>query len=113
MFSLTKHDIKVAIKTFYGLNHSKGKLYVLEHFRDAVKQGLISKSQIYRLLEKLENEGNIDRKPGSKRPSKLTETDLKKLHKIVNNKTGQSQNKPGNIVINKLFSKNPLRIEFF
>ena len=66
MFSLAKHDIKVAIKTFSGLNHSKGKFYVLEHFRDAVKQGLISKSQIYRLLEKLDNEGNIDQKPGCK-----------------------------------------------
>ena len=49
--------------------------------------------EIYRLLEKFDKEGNIERKPGSGKSPKLGAGDQKKLKRLVNNKTGVSQNK--------------------
>ena len=77
MESLTRSVLKYIIKTIYVLNHEKGKTYVLNQVSEAIKSKIISRKQVYRLLDRLEKEGNFNRKSGSGSPKKLSQISLK------------------------------------
>ena len=79
MESLTRSVLKYIIKTIYVLNHEKGKTYVLNQVSEAIKSKIISRKQVYRLLDRLEKEGNFNRKSGSGSPKKLSQISLKFL----------------------------------
>ena len=88
MDSITKEDIKIFLKVNY---HLYGKKHTLKAASEAVKHKIISQSTVYKILDKLENDGNLARKPGSGRPKKLNQLNVLKLKRAVNLKTGQSQ----------------------
>ena len=88
MDSITKEDIKIFLKVNYHLN---GKKHTLKASSEAVKHKIISQTTVYKILNKLENDENLARKPGSGRPKKLTQLNLLKLKRDVNPKTGQSR----------------------
>ena len=90
MDSITREDIKIFLKVNY---HLYGKKHTLQAASEAVKNKIITLRQVYRVLDKLENDGNLVRKQGSGRPKKMTQLDLLKLKRTVNHKTGQSQRK--------------------
>ena len=54
-----KKSLKTAVFEFFKLNSDKGKEYTFKHF----KNGGVHKATIYRWLEKIEKNGNCDRKP--------------------------------------------------
>ena len=83
MESLTRSVLKYIIKTIYVLNHEKGKTYVLNQVSEAIKSKIISRKQVYRLLDRLEKEGNFNRKSGSGSPKKLSQISLKNLKKSI------------------------------
>ena len=58
-----------------------------------IKKRLISRAQVFNILNQLDETGDLVRKPVSGRPKKLSKFDLNKLKRTVNNKTGQSQNR--------------------
>ena len=85
-----KKALRSAIFHFYQIHKTKGKKYIVDHFKD---QGY-TKCYIYKLIKTLESTGT-DQMENSKtgRKRKLSKTDAKKLKKAVNNKTGCSQRK--------------------
>ena len=87
MYSSKRKTLKNSIIEFYKLHHDKGKWYTYK----AWKKSDMSKSGIYDLLNKFDTQGNIDRNPGSGRPSKFGSGDNLKLKRLVNNKTGVSE----------------------
>ena len=54
MESLTRAVPKYIINTIYVLNHKKGKKYVQNQVFEAIKSKIISRKQVYRLLDRLE-----------------------------------------------------------
>ena len=79
MENLTKVQLHNAIEVYYQMHKGKGKDYIIRHFWPALQKKLISKATLYRLLDKLEKDGNIKRKSGSGRPKKMSSQDLSKL----------------------------------
>ena len=64
MNSAKKKRMRDAIKTFYDLNHDKGKAYTFKEFK---KCGY-SRSQVYRIIDSFEKRGFQDHKVGGGRP---------------------------------------------
>ena len=86
----SKKPLKIVITDFYKLHKAKGKEYTFKQFK---KFG-VHKATIYRWLKKIEQNGNCDRKSGS-RTGKLMDLTVS-TKKLVNNKTGVSQRKIAN-----------------
>ena len=82
-------SLKKSVVEFYKLHHSKGKSYTYHQWKDC---GL-SKRTIYQALDRFDEEGTIERKKGSGRPSIISKADECKIRKMLNNKTGKSQRK--------------------
>ena len=85
----SKAKLKAAVEVFYSQNHSKGKSYTWNQFKN-VENGY-SRRGIYDLMTKIDEQGDTKRKPGSGRPMALTKADQQKLKRVVNHKTGKSQ----------------------
>lgn len=85
-----KKALRSAIFQFYQIHKTKGKKYIVDHFKD---HGY-TKCHIYKLIKTFESTGT-DQMKNSKtgRKRKLSKSDAKKLKKAVNNKTGVSQRK--------------------
>ena len=61
MATSNKQKLKESIIQYYKLNSEKGFWYTYKQWKDCD----LSRATIYRLLEKFEKEGTIERKPGS------------------------------------------------
>ena len=83
---------KNSIVEFYKLHHDKGKLYTYSHW----KNSSVSRKTIYRIMSRFDEDGTIERKKGSGRPSNISKADERKIKKMLNNKTGMSQRKIAN-----------------
>ena len=59
--------LRESIAISYGLHHKKGKSYTFNHFKKAAH-----KTTIYRTMKTFDDNGNMDRKPGSGSPEKLS-----------------------------------------
>ena len=58
---LEKFCLRVSIANFYQLNHSKGMIYILQHFKKATADKILSHSSIYKVLVRFDLNGNINR----------------------------------------------------
>ena len=68
MNSEEKKRNRCSIKTFYAMNHEKGKVFTFDKF----KKCRFSRSQIFRIMAHYDTHGFEDRKVGSGRLLKLT-----------------------------------------
>ena len=79
-----------SIANFYKLHHNKGKSYTYNHF----KMSNYGKTQIYAIMKRFdETGGDVTRKSGSGRPSKLTSQQKSQIKRSVNHSAGNSQRK--------------------
>ena len=81
MDSSKRKTLKNSVIEFYKLHHDKGKLYTYKAWKNC---GL-GKTAFYAMLKKFDNQGNIDRTPGSGRPSKMTSGYNIKSKRLLNN----------------------------
>ena len=56
-----KFCLLVSIANFYLLNHSKGMIYILQHFKKATTDKILSHRGIYKVLVRFDLNGNINR----------------------------------------------------
>ena len=96
MSATDRAKLKPAIELFYTQNNTKTKKYdTYLQFKDYKVNGrpVYSKPGLYKLMATIDERGSANRKTGSGRPQSLSPTDKAKLKRMVNHKTGVSQNK--------------------
>ena len=86
--SISRKALRSTVFNFYQIHKDKGKKYTIKHF-----EGQYDRKYLYQLLKAFDERGTDERKKGSGRKKKLSKTEVKKLVKDVNHKTGCSQRK--------------------